>query len=157
MAKLKIASFLTGGERADIERAVAEAESSTAGEIKVLVVQRSKGRLSPKSPFQAVEDRAIREFNAMGIADTRDDTGVLIMISLAERMVNVKADEAINEKVDPETWQEIVNLILRGIRAETPGRGICNAVRQVGNLLSEHFPIKPDDVNELSNGVEFKE
>ncbi len=32
-------------------------------------------------------------------------------------------------------------------------KGIIEGIDDVGKLLSEHFPIKPDDVNELTNKV----
>ncbi len=31
--------------------------------------------------------------------------------------------------------------------------GIIHGVDRVGKILSEHFPIKPDDTNEISNRV----
>ena len=32
-------------------------------------------------------------------------------------------------------------------------KGIIYGIDEIGSLLSKHFPIKPDDTNELSNKV----
>lgn len=155
--KFTIDTFLNENDKKAVEEAVHEAEAKTSGEIKVLVVQRSgKAGLSFRAKKRNVEERAIEEFFKMGIDKTRDQTGVLIMISLDERMVDVKADEAIDKKVTPGTWDETVNMIVNAVKQGKPADGICNAVMQVGTLLAENFPIKKDDKNELSDDVEFK-
>lgn len=156
---MKSNKFLTLEEQALIENAVHSAEKKTSGELKVLVVNKSvmfSDRLRRISPKDAVEKRAIQEFYRMGLTETKDSTGILIMLSLKEKRVSVKADRAINEKVEPGTWDTTAEIIIKGIKAGQACKGICEAVEQVGNLLSEHFPIKPGDVNELPDDIEFK-
>ena len=153
-------NFLTLEEKAQIENAVQVAEKKTSGELKVLVVKKSRtffDKLLRINPKDAVEKRAIKEFLEMGITETKDKTGVLIMLSLEEQRVSIKADKAINEKVEPETWDIAAETITEGIKDGQTCKGICSAVEQIGNLLAEHFPVKPDDVNELSDNVHFKD
>ena len=98
-----------------------------------------------------VSDRALRAFYEHGLHRTRDETGILIMISLAEHRVQVLADRGINEKVGQETWEEIVKMILAGIRSGRACDAFCSAIERCGEILTEHFPIKPDDIDELGN------
>ena len=100
---------------------------------------------------EEVEEKAITSFYAKGLGNTRDRTGVLIFISVFERMAYVLADRGINEKVDPGVWQEVVDIIVRHIKEGKQAEGIIRAVRRCGELLMEHFPVKPDDTDELKN------
>ncbi len=103
---------------------------------------------------RAVRRRAEREFVRLGIAQTRERTGVLVMLSLRERRVQILADRAINEKVPPGTWNDGVAEIVDAIRKKRPADGICEAVRRIGEHLAAHFPRRPDDVNELPDRPE---
>lgn len=98
-----------------------------------------------------IRDRATRAFYEHGLNRTREETGVLIMISLLEHRVQVLADRGINEKVEPGTWDEIVSKIIKGIKEGNACEAYCRAIKECGELLSENFPIRPDDINELDN------
>jgi putative membrane protein len=98
-----------------------------------------------------VMERALRAFHEHALSRTRRRTGILILISLFERQVQVLADEGINAQVPQETWNELVQIILAGIREGKPGDAICRAIERCGDILAERFPIEPDDVNELPN------
>jgi putative membrane protein len=98
-----------------------------------------------------VEEAAITSFFQKGVYRTRDETGILIFISLFERRVWVLADRGINRKVAQDQWDGIVARILEGIRQQRAGEAICAAVAEIGELLAAHFPIKADDRDELTN------
>jgi putative membrane protein len=100
---------------------------------------------------EEVEEAALTSFYRNGLNNTRDRTGILIFISVFERKALVLADEGINAKVDTAVWQEVVDLVVNGIKQRKQTEGICRAVRRCGGLISEHFPIKKDDTNELDN------
>ena len=155
--RFDIRSFLTRDEEEAVVSAVIAAESKTAGEIRVQIVSKSQGRFSRLTPKEAVERRADREFMHLGIQQTADRTGILIMLSLNERIVAVRADKSIHEKVPDGTWTRTAELVVEGIRAGKPGEGICNAVAQVGELLAQHFPRRADDIDELPNTIAVEE
>lgn len=96
-----------------------------------------------------VRRRAIALFRASAEGKTRGKTGVLIYVSLDEHRAELVADSAINEKVTPETWGDAMAALIAGVRAGAPGRGIADAVAQVGAVLALHFPRSTDDHNEL--------
>jgi putative membrane protein len=105
----------------------------------------------------AVENRALVEFHLAGLDKTSGATGVLIFISLMERQVVVLADKGIASKLPMDTWKDVVDLTLAGIKQGGLGQGLSQAILRCGELLKPHFPIKPDDVNELENKLIIKE
>ena len=98
-----------------------------------------------------VEEAALIGFFNEGLYKTRDNTGILLFISVFEQRVWVLADKGINDKVDRGQWDKIVNIILDGIKRKSQADAICQAIIKVGEILEEHFPIKPDDRDELKN------
>ena len=100
---------------------------------------------------EEVEEAAFTAFYANGLHHTRDLTGILIYVSVFERQVQVLADKGINDKVDPQVWQEVVAMVTDGIKAGTPGEALCKGVTRCGELVTERFPVKPDDTDELPN------
>lgn len=100
-----------------------------------------------------VRQRALAAFYEKGLDQTRDDTGVLFFISLFEHKVWVMADKGIYEKISPETLQEYAFDIARGIKSGQAAAALCREIKRIGEILAEHFPLKPDDSNELDDEV----
>ena len=98
-----------------------------------------------------VEEAAITNFFDQGLYRTRDEIGVLVLISVFEHKVWILADRGINAKVPEGQWDDIVKMITAGIKQKRPADAICEAVEKIGALLKENFPIKPDDTDELKN------
>jgi len=63
------------------------------------------------------------------------------------------ADQGINEKVDQSVWEKVSKEIKDNFKNGYFSKGIISGISNVGKLLSEYFPIKPNDVNELTNKV----
>jgi putative membrane protein len=104
-----------------------------------------------KEMQQEVLRRAWEAFARFRVGRTQASTGILIYISLFERMVCVLGDDPIAQKLDQSTWNEVKDVILAGIRGKRAGSALCEAVARCGDLLALHFPIQPGDVNELPN------
>jgi len=107
--------------------------------------------IHPEEMTVEVREKALTSFLEQGLHETRDRTGILILISLFERRVQVLADSGINAKVPPQTWDELVNMITAGLKKGDACSAVCQAVERCGELLVEHFPVKADDSNELPN------
>lgn len=107
--------------------------------------------ISDREINEEVEEAAVTSFFREGLYRTRDETGILIFISVFERRVWVLADRGINEKVKQGQWDEIVNMIVEGIKTNSQAEAVSKAVDEMGRILKEHFPIKSDDTNELKN------
>jgi len=107
--------------------------------------------IHPDEISAEVEEKAVVSFLEQGLHHTRDETGILILISLFERRVHVLADRGINAVVPINTWDGIVSSITDGIHRGDTCNALCTAIASCGRLLEEHFPIKDDDTDELPN------
>jgi putative membrane protein len=101
----------------------------------------------------AVRDRAILSFYEKGLHRTRNETGILIFISLLERRVWILGDKGINEKIEPDFWGSLVGELTSGIRDGRALDALCAIVAKCGAELAGHFPGTPDDTNELPDDV----
>ena len=104
-----------------------------------------------------VEDRAYLHFIKAGLTETRDRTGILIFISNLERRVVIIADKGINDKIEQDVWGKFLDIIVSGIKRNNLTDSLVSVIKRSGHILEEHFPIKPDDTNELSNDVTILE
>jgi putative membrane protein len=109
--------------------------------------------ISQREMEEEVEEAAVTSFFKHGLYRTKDGTGILIFISVFERKVWVLADAGIDAKVSGDHWQSVVTGITAGIRNHRAAAAICEAVDTIGRTLAEHFPVAPDDINELENVI----
>ena len=102
---------------------------------------------------EAVRLRAERAFFERGLYKTKKNTGVLFFLSLLERKVWVLADKGIYEKMNQKTLNRFANEVSRGIKENQACEALSKAIQEIEVLLSQHFPITPDDTDELPNDV----
>ncbi len=149
MTERLIYHFINDDDFLHISNKIKEFELQTAGEISVSIKEKRKFSQRNKS----IKEIAEEEFFRLGIDKTRDKTGILIFLMLTDRQFHIMADKGIHEKVSDSTWDDIKNQIqdffVKGKFAE----GLIWGVEEVGKILAKHFPIKPDDTNEISNRV----
>ena len=101
-----------------------------------------------------VRRRAREIFQSKNLEATRGRTGVLIFVSLAERMAEIIADEGIAAHVEPGVWDRAMAALAEGLKRGQPGAGFAAAVGLCGDLLAERFPSDPtDNPNQLPNAV----
>lgn len=99
-----------------------------------------------------VKLRAERAFAQYAVAQTRERTGVLIMISLLEHQIYVLADRPLSQRVPVERWSSVVEAAVGRLRSGDVVGGLCESIRVCGALLAEVCPGRSDDnPNELSN------
>jgi putative membrane protein len=102
---------------------------------------------------EAVHAMALASFTEHGLHYTRDHTGILILVSLTEHRVEVLADRGINAKVETSVWQEIVTMVIEGLKAQSACDALCNAIARCGEILAAHFPRQQDDKDELPDSL----
>ena len=100
-----------------------------------------------------VHRRALEQFVARNLHNTREHTGVLIYASLEERCAEVLADTGVVAKVPINTWDEIIAKLVGNIKAGAPGDGFVEAVEHCGQILATHFPAHGRNLNELPNAI----
>jgi putative membrane protein len=98
-----------------------------------------------------VERAAWEAFARLRVTRTTGGTGILLYLSLFERMVCVVGDEPIVKKVDQKAWDDVRDTLVAGLRGKRAADALCQAIARSGELLRTHFPVQPGDVNELSN------
>lgn len=106
--------------------------------------------LTPKHIKQRrVRNRAIDLFKVGTQSRTVGRTGILLYLSMKEHQAEIVADEAIAGIVAPEIWGDAMLALIKKVRAGHPGEGMAEAVRQMGIVLTEHFPKGSENPNEL--------
>ena len=101
-----------------------------------------------------VRQRAEEQFLSKNLHATRERTGVLIYVSLAERMAELIADEGIHSQVEAGTWDQAVDALTAGLKRGEPGAGFHAAIGLCADVLAAKFPARPgDNPNELPNAV----
>ncbi|QRM29740.1 TPM domain-containing protein [Microvirga sp. VF16] len=98
-------------------------------------------------------EAASREFLRRGLTRTREKTGVLIYLALAEHHAEILADTGIADRVDATIWADIVADLTAAIGRGRMTEGLIEAIRRTGAILAEHAPPRLDDVDELPNKV----
>ncbi len=96
--------------------------------------------------------RAERAFTTHMISQTREHTGVLIMVSLLEHQIYVLADQSIFQRVPAACWSSVVEAAVGRLKRGDMIGGLCQGILVCGTLLAEVCPSRPDDnPDELSN------
>jgi uncharacterized membrane protein len=139
-----VRDLLTEADLEAVRRAILEAEASTSAEIRVHLDHRCPG-----DPMA----RAVAVFEGLGMHKTAERHGVLIYIAIADRKLAVIGDRGIHERVGDQYWPELVAAVTSHFRDERPRDGLVHAVGELGQVLRQHFPRRPDDVDELGNEV----
>ena len=134
-------------DRARVEAAIAEAERASTGEIRVSIAGLFWG------PSRWLAERAFRR---LGMRQTRDRNGVLLLVLPWRRQLVVLGDEGIDRRVPEAFWREVVADAAVQLRAGRFTEGLCGAVAAVGAVLAREFPVGEGQANadELVNRIE---
>ena len=107
--------------------------------------------ISRREKRDEVERAAAEAFFRFRVRGTDSGTGVLIYISLYERMVRVLGDDAVAAKLSQEDWDGVRDLVIEGLRRKQPADGLARAIARCGDLCAGHFPAEPGQRDNLSN------
>lgn len=109
-----------------------------------------KHLLVPRSVQRRQAQRLAHEqFYAQGLHLTRGRTGVLLFVSVAERYVEILADQGIYQRVPEGTWDRLVAELVARVREGRVAEGFLGAIAACGDILAARCPREPDDRNEL--------
>lgn len=115
-----------------IVHAIREVEAKTTAQIRVYI---QRGKLNG-DPLVAAQ----KKFQRLGMHKTSERNGVLIFVAPRVRKFAVVGDQAIHEKCGEPYWQRVVELMREHFRNERFSDAIVDAVRDIGQVLSAHFP-----------------
>jgi len=142
---MRTKEFLGKLEHDRIARAIATAEATTSGEIRVFI---QRGNVA-----DAVSD-ARAQFERLGMTQTRERNAVLVFVAPRAQKFAVIGDRGVYEKCGEPFWEALTQAMRPHFEAQHFTDAIVHAVREAGSLLTQHFPRRPDDRNELPNAVE---
>jgi uncharacterized membrane protein len=136
--------FFTEEEKERIARCIEEAEKKTSAEIVV--------RIEKNCPGDPIE-RCRALLPELGLTATAERSAVIILISLQDHKAAVFGDEAVDKMIGYEGWKQIIQDLVTGFREDRPCEALCAAIDKLADSLSECFPCKAGDINELPNAV----
>jgi len=116
----------------------------------VLAVTPLRFELVPASLKRARAHRAaLEQFVVRRVAHTRNRSGILIFVSLAERYARIIADEGIAQKAGNAEWQAAIDALVSHMRDGRIAEGFIAAIERCGAVLATHAPPGGGPVNEL--------
>lgn len=108
-------------------------------------------------PRSVKHSRAARlakaQFYLQGVHMTREHSGVMLFVSIAEHYVEIVADQGIHEKLGAAHWQAIIDKFVQQVREGQVVEGFISAIAACGDGMAQHYPRRADDTNELSDGL----
>lgn len=141
---MKKSTFTKQLDHPAIEAAIARAEAATSGEIRVVVFHQP----APE-PVAAAQSA----FTRLKMEQTRERNGVLIFVAPVSQTFAVIGDEGVHLKCGQAFWDELATAMAGSFRQGDFTAGLVAGIERAGNLLAAHFPRRPDDTNELPDGV----
>jgi putative membrane protein len=97
--------------------------------------------LVPRAIKRARAHRAaLEQFVVRGISRTKNRSGVLVFVSLAERYARIIADEGIAAKVHNSEWQAAIDALTGHMRDGQIAAGFIAAIERCGAVLATHAP-----------------
>jgi putative membrane protein len=100
---------------------------------------------------ECARHRAHQAFLDLGLAATRDRTGVLFFVSAAEHYVEIITDRGVNSVVDDSMWENTVAEFTAAVRQGRIADGFLEAINACTRVLAERLPLRPRDIDELPN------
>jgi putative membrane protein len=96
--------------------------------------------------------RAERGFVQHAVSQTRERTGVLIMLSILEHQIYVLPDRFLAGRVSAERWQQVVQVAVERLKNQDIAGGLCEGIEQCGRILAEVCPLRSsNNPDELPN------
>ena len=136
--------FINQLDEAKIVAAIASAENQTSGEIRVYVTHHK---------ITDALARARLRFTKLGMEKTRQRNAVLIYLAPRSRQFAIVGDSGVHEKCGDNFWREVSATMEQRLREGQFTEAVLAAVEKVGALLAAQFPRRPEDTNELPDGI----
>lgn len=140
-------SFLTEEQEQQIIEAIGRTENRTSGEVRVHIEHHC-----PQEPLE----RAATIFHDLGMDLTERKNGVLIYVASEDHKAAVFAGRGIHRQVEESFWQDVLDILLGHFKKGAFEEGIEKAVDKVGHKLSELYPARSGDTNELTDEISYE-
>jgi putative membrane protein len=111
---------------------------------------------SPRRREAQVSAEAARAFHEESLSATRDRSGVLLFVSLGEEEARIVPDFGVLQRVPESEWKRLELGLTRALGQPDWVEQLVQTIQEAGDRLSERFPVRPDDVDELPNTVRIR-
>jgi uncharacterized membrane protein len=149
MKKEWLINYLSDDALESIKQEIFSVEQRTCGEIRLSLREKRKGI----EKLYKCHELAVRDFEKLGMTNTKGKTGILIFIIFGERYYDILADEGIYNKIPDSTWNNLENELVEDFRSGDYHHGILQIIEKMGNVLCQEFPRETGDINELPDDV----
>lgn len=139
-----IEDFLTSQEEEEIVEAIRIAECDTSGEIRVHI---------ERNCDIDVYEHALEVFHILKMDNTKAQNGVLIYVTVDNKSFVILGDQGVNNIVGADFWNSTRDKMAKHFKSGNFKQGLIDGVKEIGKVLSHHFPWKHDDRNELHNTI----
>ena len=106
-----------------------------------------------KQMREEVESSARQGFFDSRIHRTAGATGLLVYISMYERMATIVGDQAVVDGLGRPALDELCRQLTGRLRSAGPTEALCETIRTAGDRLATVLPRAEDDVNELPDSL----
>jgi uncharacterized membrane protein len=143
---MKADAFVKALDDERILAAIREAEARSRGEVRVHVAE---------GPIDDARAAAEADFERLGMTQTAERNGVLILVAPESQAFAVVGDRGIDERCGEGFWATVAEAMREDLQAGRFTEGLVAAVEGVGEALARHFPRRPGDVdeNELPDAI----
>lgn len=136
-------------DKKQIESAIAELELKTSAELRVYIER----HIPKQSKNLTSLERNLELFQQLEMEKTKDRNAVLIYIAFKDQQCSIIGDQGIHQYVGEQFWQQQCQLMISYFKQKKFTLGVMVVIEQIARELALHFPIQPDDQNELPNEV----
>lgn len=133
-------------EQEQIANAIAEAEKTTSGEIRIAVEKHCHG---------SAIARATQYFAELGMDKTAQHNGVLIYLAHEDHKFAIIGDRGIDKLVPDDFWETTQVAMKAHFLSGNLADGLIAGISLAGEKLALYFPYQNGDVNELPNEIVF--
>jgi uncharacterized membrane protein len=134
-------------EEERIIAAIGRAEQRTTGEIRVHVAKKLDGN---------VLEAAVRTFTYLKMHETTERNGVIIYIVPSARQFAIWGDSGIHKATDTDFWTTSAAALQVFFKKGLFCDGVCAAIDDIADILTQHFPLDGASPNELSNDISYE-
>ncbi|WP_348944434.1 TPM domain-containing protein [Chitinibacter sp. FCG-7] len=142
---------LNGEMSSRLTQVISQSELGHRCEIRLVIEARLPLLLAWKG--LSARERAVQWFSDLRVWDTECNTGMVLYLLLAERKIELVADRGIAACVPQKQWDQICQQLQNHLAASQAEAGLTEALKALGQLLQQHFPLACTQANpdELSN------
>lgn len=140
------ALFFSRKEKDQIVSAIRKAERQTSAEIRIHLQLQFKGD-------SMLHARQV--FERLRMHETKDRSGILILLGIRSHEFVILGDRGIHEKVSDEFWKTLAGDTAARLREDRFSEGLVEIIQRIGEKLKTHFPCERGDKNELPDGISY--